>query len=375
MSMSASFKEGGVTARPCFAKAGAPAKAANAKAVAVQEKPSLARLAQRNPIAILSLVSKEVAMFLAGGVSGALAKTTTAPLDRLKILLQTSSASSTSAAAQATLKGGPIAGFVEIAKSEGIGGYWRGNIPQLVRVLPYSACQLYAYDQYKKLLSDKNGELDVPRRLASGALAACTATTITYPLDIVRLRLAVDPTVTGMGQVIRQIIQKEGMGAFYKGLVASWAGIAPYSALNFACFDLLKKALPGKEGSNTVAASLIAAGIATGSCYPLDTVRRQMQLKTSNYKSVPDAFVSIVKRDGLGGIYKGFIPNALKNLPNQSIRLSTFDSAKGLLVESEAALKAETAALAAEKKGGKAAAPAKGKAAPAKGAKDAKAKK
>ena len=32
-----------------------------------------------------------------------------------------------------------------------------------------------------------------------------------------------------MGQVIRQIIQKEGMGAFYKGLVASWAGIAPYA--------------------------------------------------------------------------------------------------------------------------------------------------
>jgi solute carrier family 25 phosphate transporter 23/24/25/41 len=71
---------------------------------------------------------------------------------------------------------------------------------------------------------------------------------------------------------------------------------------------------------------------ATGGCYPLDTIRRQMQLKSSAHANVLAAATAIVARDGVGGLYRGFLPNAAKNLPNSSIRLSTFDAAKKLLV-------------------------------------------
>ena len=78
-----------------------------------------------------------------------------------------SSVNAQSAAAKAAAKGGLISTFIEIGKTEGIRGYWRGNIPQVrldgntglalpplrahrlsrspqvLRVLPYSACQLY----------------------------------------------------------------------------------------------------------------------------------------------------------------------------------------------------------------------------------------
>ena len=89
---------------------------------------------------------------------------------------------------------------------------------------------------------------------------------------------------------------------------------------------------------------------ATGGCYPLDTIRRQMQLKSSTYSNVFTACAGIIARDGVGGLYRGFLPNAAKNLPNSSIRLSTFDGAKRLLRHSEAAYKAEVAAAAAEAK-------------------------
>ena len=75
-----------------------------------------------------------------------------------------------------------------------------------------------------------------------------------------------------------------------------------------------------------------------------------MQLKSSTYANVFTACAGIVARDGVGGLYRGFLPNAAKNLPNSSIRLSTFDAAKRLLRHSEAALKAEAAVVAAESK-------------------------
>ena len=93
---------------------------------------------------------------------------------------------------------------------------------------------------------------------------------------------------------------------------------------------------------------------ATGGCYPLDTIRRQMQLKSSTYTNVFTACAGIVTRDGIGGLYRGFLPNAAKNLPNSSIRLSTFDAAKRLLRHSNAAMKAEAAVVAAEAKAAKA---------------------
>ena len=75
-----------------------------------------------------------------------------------------------------------------------------------------------------------------------------------------------------------------------------------------------------------------------------------MQLKSSTYANVFTACTGIIARDGIGGLYRGFLPNAAKNLPNSSIRLSTFDGAKRLLKHSEAAYKAEVAVAAAEAK-------------------------
>ena len=176
---------------------------------------------------------------------------------------------------------------------------------------------------------------------------------MTYPLDIIRFRMAVDPTLNTIPAVVRAVIRDEGVGAFYKGLVPSIVGIAPYSSINFAAFDLLKKALPeAMEGNNSAVfmCSLCAAALATGGCYPLDTIRRQMQLKSSTHASVLAAATSIVARDGIMGLYRGFLPNAAKNLPNSSIRLSTFDAAKKLIGSSQAAMNAEQAKLAASLK-------------------------
>ncbi|KAK9124485.1 hypothetical protein Sjap_014087 [Stephania japonica] len=269
-------------------------------------------------------------------VAGATAKTFTAPLDRIKILMQTHGLRVGQESAKKAI------GFFEavtlIGKEEGIKGYWKGNLPQVIRIIPYSAVQLFAYETYKKLFQGGDSELSVIGRLAAGACAGMTSTLVTYPLDVLRLRLAVEPGSRTMSQVALSMLRDEGVASFYNGLGPSLIGIAPYIALNFCIFDLVKKALPEKYQNRTessLATALVSATLATVMCYPLDTVRRQMQMRGTPYKTVLDAFPGIVARDGFVGLYRGFIPNALKTLPNNSIRLTTFDTVKGLIAASQ----------------------------------------
>jgi len=334
---------------------------AAAAAPAVEPKMTMSRLMERRPVAIISHVaSTGLSMFLAGGIAGALAKTCTAPLDRLKIIMQVSGANQQTAAAKAAASGGLIPAFIAIGKSEGIMGYWKGNVPQVIRILPYSSAMLSSYEFYKNQFKNKEtGQLSVPSRLAAGAAAACTATLVTYPLDIIRLRLSVDPNMKNMGQVATAIWKGEGAKGFFKGLPATCLSISPYSALNFCAFDLFKKTFPD-DPQGIAAASFLATLLASGSCYPLDTIRRQMQLKSTNYNSVIDAGIGIVSKDGINGLFRGFIPNAIKNAPNKSIQLTTYDMLKKTIAKSETALneekeilKKEAAAEAKNKKGKK----------------------
>ncbi|CAM0880794.1 unnamed protein product [Alopecurus aequalis] len=286
----------------------------------------------KHPLALLALVPSSVALFAAGAGAGAVAKTVTAPLDRVKILMQTHSVR---VAGESTKKGIQfLEAMAEIGKEEGLKGYWKGNLPQVIRIIPYSAVQLFSYEVYKKIFRRKDGELSVFGRLAAGACAGMTSTLVTYPLDVLRLRLAVQSGHGTMSQVALNMLREEGLASFYGGLGPSLIGIAPYIAVNFCVFDLMKKSVPEKYKSRpetSLATALLSATFATLMCYPLDTVRRQMQMKGTPYNTIFDAIPGIVERDGLVGLYRGFVPNALKNLPNSSIKLTAFDTMKILI--------------------------------------------
>ncbi|KAE9445066.1 hypothetical protein C3L33_23036, partial [Rhododendron williamsianum] len=190
----------------------------------------------KHPLALAGLVPRDAALFTAGAIAGAAAKTVTAPLDRIKLLMQTHGLRAGQEGAKKAI--GFVEAFALIGKQEGVKGYWKGNLPQVIRVIPYSAVQLFAYDTYKKLFSGKDGELSVIGRLAAGACAGMTSTFVTYPLDVLRLRLAVEPGCKTMSEVALNMLREEGVASFYKGLGPSLIGIAPYIAVNFCIFDL-----------------------------------------------------------------------------------------------------------------------------------------
>ena len=60
----------------------------------------------------------------------------------------------------------------------------------------------------------------------AGALAGCTATCLTFPLDVVRTRIALEcPVDANLATCLVGIGEAEGIGALYRGLSATVAGI------------------------------------------------------------------------------------------------------------------------------------------------------
>ena len=226
--------------------------------------------------------------------------------------------------------------MAKILREEGFLAFWKGNGTNIIRIFPYSAAQLMANDFYKRQLAGADGRLEVWQRLTAGACAGMTATAITHPLDTLRLRLALPNNgYTGFGNALRTVVRTEGPLALYKGLAPTLVGIAPYAALNFSLYDMAKaRFYDGDKPQNPWSNLLL--GAATGTCaatvcYPLDTVRRQMQMPGCTHKGQLDAFATIFAQEGARGFYRGWLANTLKVVPQNAIRFVSYEFMKGLL--------------------------------------------
>lgn len=109
-------------------------------------------------------------------------KTTVAPLDRVKILLQAHS--------HHHERHGVFGGIKHIIRSESFIALYKGNGAQMVRIFPYAATQFTSFEIYKRYLDGVFGATSHVDKFLAGAGAGLTAVTLTYPLDTIRARLA-----------------------------------------------------------------------------------------------------------------------------------------------------------------------------------------
>ncbi len=260
-----------------------------------------------------------------------------APLDRVKILFQSSNP-------QFAKYSGSWAGVANamrvIYQEEGAVGLFRGHSATLVRVFPYAAIKFLAYEQIRSFIIPRREHETPIRRLLSGSLAGVTSVFFTYPLEVIRVRLAFEtkrdsrssltaicrkiyhehpvvkppvspPMLPLAPESIRGIAStatatahaiapRNGMVNFYRGFTPTLLGMLPYAGMSFlthdTCGDLLRhpavaqwttlpqprNAPPGKPAPLRSWAELLAGGVAglisQTASYPLEVIRRRMQV-------------------------------------------------------------------------------------------------
>jgi hypothetical protein len=120
------------------------------------------------------------------------AKSVVAPMDRIKILYQISSA-------KFQLRNVPEV-VHNIYRTEGFSALWKGNTATLIRVFPYAGIQFMVFDRCKTYLlhqhqkqdhTDRAWGLSPMESLLAGSTAGFVSVIATYPLDLTRAQLAV----------------------------------------------------------------------------------------------------------------------------------------------------------------------------------------
>ncbi|KAL5126779.1 Mitochondrial substrate carrier family protein B [Glycine soja] len=213
-----------------------------------------------------------VSQLLAGGVAGAFSKTCTAPLARLTILFQIQGMHSNVAALRKVSIWNEAS---RIIHEEGFRAFWKGNLVTIAHRLPYSSVNFYSYEHYKKLLKmvprlqshRDNVSADLCVHFVGGGMAGITAATSTYPLDLVRTRLAAQTNFTyyrGIWHALHTISKEEGIFGLYKGLGTTLLTVGPSIAISFSVYETLRSYWQSNRSDDSPVVISLACGSLSG---------------------------------------------------------------------------------------------------------------
>ncbi|MED6276643.1 hypothetical protein CHARACLAT_005107 [Characodon lateralis] len=275
---------------------------------------------------------------VAGGGAGAISRTCTAPLDRLKVMMQVHGSRTNNMCM--------MSGLMQMIKEGGMRSLWRGNGVNIIKIAPESALKFMAYEQIKRLIGSEKETLSILERFVAGSLAGVIAQSTIYPMEVLKTRLALRKTgqYAGISDCAKQIFRKEGLGGFYKGYVPNMLGIIPYAGIDLAVYETLKNSYLQQYGTNSTDPGivvLLACGTVSSTCgqlssYPLALVRTRMQAQAvtegnQQQVSMTGIFRQILQNEGPAGLYRGLAPNFLKVIPAVSISYVVYEHLKSQL--------------------------------------------
>jgi len=272
---------------------------------------------------------------LLGGTIGAISKTIMAPVERIKLLMQTQD--SNPAVLRGEVERYKSIGdcFSRVRHEQGMLAFWRGNLVNCLRYAPQQGSALAFNDLLNNMFPNYNSNTDFWKsfgtKLFSGGLAGAIANTICYPFDFARTRLASDlnkgkPQFKGISDCIMTTIRNQGITGLYTGWLVTCMGAFVYRAGQLGCFKQIQDLNPYKTDRGTVGAvtSFLAVTVARTVVmpfnYPFDTVRRRMMLQSEKpvservYKGSMDCFKQVLAKEGTKGMYKGMVPELFRGV-------------------------------------------------------------
>ncbi|EFQ27226.1 hypothetical protein CGRA01v4_04277 [Colletotrichum graminicola] len=180
-----------------------------------------------------------------------------------------------------------------------------------------------AFDQYKKLLSDADGNISGPKTVIAGFGAGVTESALAVtPFESIKTTLIDDkksgkPRMRGFLSAVPIIARERGLRGFFQGFVPTTARQAANSAVRFSAYNMLKQmaesyTAPGEKlgAVGTFAMGGIAGVITVYVTQPLDTIKTRMQSISARtqYGNSFRCAAMILRQEGVLTLWSGALP-------------------------------------------------------------------
>mmetsp|Transcript_7428 Transcript_7428/g.9907 ORF Transcript_7428/g.9907 Transcript_7428/m.9907 type:complete len:323 (+) Transcript_7428:179-1147(+) len=264
----------------------------------VEDEHSLRRRLTQRIIHEVTLSAQDKLMVGAG--AGIIGTIFAFPLDTVKTRLQSSGMGSLSTVLR------------DIVTKQGPFGFYRGLGTTLIGVVPEKALQLGSNEICRDALKKADGTIDFHNQLLAAAVGGFCQSLIATPVELIKIRMqnqALQPPSERMHPL--EIIRSLGLRGMYNGFGACFMRDVHFALLCFPMFSTMKSMATDSKGqiSNLwlITTGVLSGAIGSGLTTPFDVVKTRMQMAhcSKPHRNAVDIFLWILKKDGLGGLYKG----------------------------------------------------------------------
>ena len=268
------------------------------------------------------------------GISVACATATTNPIDVVKVRMQALSSGNTSAPSSSSSSRGGGGGGVGLLKTfrlvfreRGVGGFYVGLTPSLLRATTYGGLRLGLYDPMKNIASSpllfRLDENRVSTKLLAGGCSGALAAFLLNPTELVKTRRMKGDS----WQTIQTQVRRDGASSLWRGSSMAASRAALLTASQVAAYGEVKrlwmKTVPNAKDDWTshVGASAAAGVITTAATNPVDVVKTRMFISGEGKKlSAKEAVMEVVNEYGaVRGAMRGFTANYIRLGPQTMV--------------------------------------------------------
>ncbi|KIK65288.1 hypothetical protein GYMLUDRAFT_38724 [Collybiopsis luxurians FD-317 M1] len=248
---------------------------------------------------------------MAGAGGGILAMTATYPL----VFLSTREAVETQSRKKTIYQA-----VMEVLERHGVLGLYSGLSPSLVGIAVTNAVYYYSYEQSKTLLAGTGKSLNTIESIITSLIAGSATTIISNPLWVVQTSQAVHTMDSGLAvkergflETVQHIFANFGIKGFFRGIGPALI-LVVNPVIQYSVFEQLKNFLTARRKLHRRGAltdwdffvlGAVSKLVATSVTYPYIVVKARLQAGATKYKSSLDAFATILREEGVEGLYKG----------------------------------------------------------------------
>jgi len=253
------------------------------------------------------------------GASVACATTVTNPLDVLKVRLQTAEHAGARARGLARTA-------AAIAREEGVGAFWRGMSPAVVRAVLYGGCRLGldepALGAYCAARGDDERAPRVSTRLFAGATSGALAAAALNPTELLKTRMQNATARASTWKHLRRAVREDGARSLWRGSALAMSRSAVLTATQVVTYGETKRRVidmgVATEGvALHFAVASLTGVVTTFTTNPIDMIKTRVYVGEG--ASIARTFADVLTKQGPLGLFRGFSANYLRLGPQTMV--------------------------------------------------------